>query len=158
MRRVRILTQFRNCFNHKVLSKFITLPGDGIDFDGRKWNKGRHLLTNLGRKWCPLFYFLPSNSIPSPGILLFSTVMAPENSSSSHYLQKGCGCWFKMNKKIVLPDRDLNPHPPASESNTLPTELCWTAWLRCYWFWLVSKIVNKCTVPEPTTRKAIIVG
>ena len=47
------------------------VPGDGIDFDGRKWNRGRHLLTNLGRKWCPPFYFLPSNSIPSPGSHLF---------------------------------------------------------------------------------------
>ena len=43
------------------------VPGDAIDFDGRKWNRGHHFLPNFGSKWGPLFYFLPSKSIASPG-------------------------------------------------------------------------------------------
>ena len=43
------------------------LPVDEISFDGRKWNRGHHLLPKFNSQWCPLFHFLPSKLISSPG-------------------------------------------------------------------------------------------
>ena len=44
----------------------LCLPGDEISFDGRKWNRGHHWLSNFGSQWWPLFHFLPSKLISSP--------------------------------------------------------------------------------------------
>ena len=43
------------------------VPVDGIDFKVRKWNRGHQSLAKFGSQWCPLFHFLPSKLIASPG-------------------------------------------------------------------------------------------